>query len=291
MCEVRGRRPAADAHTLEASQPALHNDCRPASSVPARMGRTLVKTEQAHGSRRVKRCKGKIPEVFDVTHVIGHRGASWDHPENTIAAFTAARSLGADGVELDVRRSSDGYGRSSRCSSRRRAGDDGPLRGSGCPTPYPASTRHWLRPRPCRSTSRSRTARGSRGSTALGPYADSTLEVIAESKVDCLVSSFDLDTINRIRAIDPSMPTGYLVLSCDEPIDAVATCIDHGHVAVHPYDLFVDRALVERCHAVGVAVNVWTVDQPDRIAELLTFGVDAVISNRVDVALAVRART
>src|SRR6478735_1945839 len=39
--------------------------------------------------------------------VLGHRGASHVRPENTLAAFAKARELGADGVELDVRRSAD----------------------------------------------------------------------------------------------------------------------------------------------------------------------------------------
>ncbi len=40
--------------------------------------------------------------------VIAHRGASREAPENTPAAFEAAIALGADAVELDVRRTSDG---------------------------------------------------------------------------------------------------------------------------------------------------------------------------------------
>lgn len=40
--------------------------------------------------------------------VLGHRGARLDAPENTLAAFRAALAQGADGVELDVRRSADG---------------------------------------------------------------------------------------------------------------------------------------------------------------------------------------
>src|SRR5450759_1398239 len=40
--------------------------------------------------------------------VIAHRGASRDAPENTPAAFEAAIALGADAVELDVRRTADG---------------------------------------------------------------------------------------------------------------------------------------------------------------------------------------
>lgn len=40
--------------------------------------------------------------------IIGHRGASSEAPENTLAAFGLAAEQGADGVELDVRLSADG---------------------------------------------------------------------------------------------------------------------------------------------------------------------------------------
>jgi len=43
-----------------------------------------------------------------VTLVYAHRGASAAEPENTLAAFRAAARMGADGVELDVRRTADG---------------------------------------------------------------------------------------------------------------------------------------------------------------------------------------
>jgi glycerophosphoryl diester phosphodiesterase len=40
--------------------------------------------------------------------VIGHRGASADAPENTLAAFGLALAQGADGIEFDVQLSADG---------------------------------------------------------------------------------------------------------------------------------------------------------------------------------------
>jgi len=40
--------------------------------------------------------------------VTGHRGASAIAPENTMAAFRLAIELGADGLEFDVQRTSDG---------------------------------------------------------------------------------------------------------------------------------------------------------------------------------------
>src|SRR5690242_9583382 len=42
------------------------------------------------------------------TLVLGHRGASAEAPENTLAAFRLALAQGADGVELDVWRCASG---------------------------------------------------------------------------------------------------------------------------------------------------------------------------------------
>jgi len=40
--------------------------------------------------------------------VVAHRGASWDRPENSLAAFALAVRQGCDGIELDVQLSRDG---------------------------------------------------------------------------------------------------------------------------------------------------------------------------------------
>jgi glycerophosphoryl diester phosphodiesterase len=41
--------------------------------------------------------------------VVAHRGASHDHPEHTLAAYTAALEQGADALECDVRLTADGH--------------------------------------------------------------------------------------------------------------------------------------------------------------------------------------
>ena len=41
--------------------------------------------------------------------IIGHRGASVEAPENTLAAFALAQAQGADGIEFDVQLSADGW--------------------------------------------------------------------------------------------------------------------------------------------------------------------------------------
>lgn len=41
--------------------------------------------------------------------IYAHRGSSGTHPENTLSAFAEAVRVGADGIELDVHLSKDGY--------------------------------------------------------------------------------------------------------------------------------------------------------------------------------------
>jgi glycerophosphoryl diester phosphodiesterase len=39
------------------------------------------------------------------------------------------------------------------------------------------------------------------------------------------------------------------------------------------------RRTVERCHALGMPVIAWTVDDPARVEKVVAMGVDAVVSN------------
>ena len=66
--------------------------------------------------------------------------------------------------------------------------------------------------------------------------------------------------------------------------------VEGGHGALHPHHAFVNPELTAAAHAAGVEVNTWTVDDPERIVWLADTGVDAVITNVPDVALAALGR-
>ena len=48
---------------------------------------------------------------------------------------------------------------------------------------------------------------------------------------------------------------------------------------MHPEAVLCDRGRVARWHARGYAVNVWTVDDPERLRALRDMGVDGIITN------------
>ncbi len=99
-----------------------------------------------------------------------------------------------------------------------------------------------------------------------------------------LVSSFDPEVLRHLRAGHPQLSAAALVSRVGRPAHLMAELRDGGLVAVNPWDGVVDASLVEAAGAVGLAVNVWTVDDPARMAELIGFGVDGIITNVPDVA-------
>jgi glycerophosphoryl diester phosphodiesterase len=218
-----------------------------------------------------------------MTVIWGHRGASADRPENTIAAFVEARAQGADGVELDVRRSADGglVVHHDACLA-----DGRPIAGL---------TVRDLPEDVCLLDAALEACAANDllvnveiKNVDADPDYDPT-EYLAKAVVDLvaerqlheavLVSSFSLATIDRVAALDPDIRTGYLASARWDQAKALARAVDGGHRAFHPFDLVVNEALVDDAHGKGIEVNVWTVDDPDRMRWLAGIGVDGVITN------------
>jgi glycerophosphoryl diester phosphodiesterase len=232
-----------------------------------------------------------------VTLVIGHKGAAGRAAENTLDAFVAARALGADGVEFDVRRAAGGR----LVVYHDPALADGRALGELARDELPASVPDLV---PVLEVC---------GGLDLvnveiknwpaDPDFDDSL-AIAEAVASELmarpapewermvVSCFHLDTIDRVLAVAPDLVTAWLVVIPGQEAGAelVARAVDHGHRAVHPHESGVSPALVELAHAEELAVNTWTCNDPDRIRWLAEAGVDGIITDVPDVALAALGR-
>ena len=227
-------------------------------------------------------------------HVIAHRGASADFAENTLDAFFGAVDQGADGVELDVRRTADGRLAISHDDQL----PDGTVVVDTAFADLPATiTDLGQALDACRPLAivniEVKNWPADRDFDPTEHLAAAVVDLLrARGELDdrrSLVSSFHLPTIDRVRELAPGLATGWLLGMVAEPGRLVDRAAEHGHVAVHPNHAFVNEDLVRRAHDAGLAVNAWTCDEPERIRWLEAVGVDAVITNVPRIAKDARA--
>lgn len=95
---------------------------------------------------------------------------------------------------------------------------------------------------------------------------------VADAAPEVVVSSFDADALAGVA----ELPRAWLVTGAD---GAVERAVELGATALHPPVDVCDRSLVERAREAGLAVNVWTVTDPDETRRLDEWGVDGVITD------------
>ena len=227
-----------------------------------------------------------LPRVF------GHRGASSLAPENSLEAFARARDDGADGVELDVRLCATGEVLVFHDKDLRRLG--------GRPERFDALSFAELRA--LKLTSGVMIPTLHEVFEACGP----SMFVNVEIKTDHLwspslhrllsalartlatvanperviLSSFNPLAVAATNLVMPHLARG-LLFESDGPLWARAEKLIPALrlQAVHPQNHLVTEASMARWKARGLAVNVWTVDDPGRLRTLAAFGVDGIITN------------
>ncbi len=228
--------------------------------------------------------------------LIAHRGGSLEAPENTLAAFRHAVSVGAKYVELDVQMSSDGALVIIHDDTLDRT-----TTGSG---PVGDRTFEELRQLDAGSHFAPEYA-GERIPTlreVLDLCLDADVGVVIElkspplypgmvEKVAALLGemwlrgaenlwciSFDHYAIRQLRALDQTIPLGYLYEPHEQqfvhPDDTVqAYCPYYRTALAHP-----DQ--VQRAHELGKLVFVYTVDDADDVRRLTMAGVDGMVTDR-----------
>jgi glycerophosphoryl diester phosphodiesterase len=240
---------------------------------------------------------GSLPGVRPPAHrpwVIAHRGASAAFPENTVEAFRAAAAMGADAIELDVRRSADG---------RPLVHHDAVVPGVGPIVSFTAAElrRHtpWLPGleealEACAGTWVDIEVKNSPADPDWDP-ADCLVEtVVARLPAEAgegriLLSSFNPPTLARARALAPGLPTGCLVDRPGPAGEAAAGAAQAGHRMLLPHAAALAgdaaRAWVGAAHEAGLLLVTWTVDDPGEVRRLAAAGIDGVITNRPDAVL------
>jgi glycerophosphoryl diester phosphodiesterase len=244
--------------------------------------------------------------------VVAHRGASTAFPENTLRAFEGAIDAGADVVELDVRLTADGVPVILHDLDVSITTDgSGPVHeltlaevkrldasgGRGPPVEIPTLVESLLLlSGRCGVDVEVKNLPGE-GSfdSPREAAAEATLLAFEEAGFEgpVLVSSFNWLSIERVRQLRPDVHTGFLVQAFIDPRAALVYASSRGHAWVLPqapalYEA--GEAFVAEAHQAGVLVGTWTVDDPEAIDRLFSWGVDAVASNVPEVAVPIRDR-
>jgi glycerophosphoryl diester phosphodiesterase len=238
--------------------------------------------------------------------ILAHRGASFDAPENTIAAFRLARQMGADGIELDtlltaddvpvvihdftLDKTTDGTGKVRDKTLREIKKLD-----AGSHFDYSFRTQ--------------RIPTLDEALEAIGPQMLVNIELksvgVRHSKLEALVlsiihkhnaqnrviiSSFNPFALRRFHRLAPNIPIGYLYAP-DVPAYLRLFMMGVPHQARHPAADMIDSEYMAWAQANHYRVNTWTVDDPVRAAALRDLSVDAIITNRPDVLLEALGRS
>ncbi len=252
--------------------------------------------------------------------LVAHRGGSLLAPENTLAAFDRAATLGADAIETDVRLSSDGVvmvfhdedtaritgvpgtieGRTAAELTALDAGfaftpDGGrsfPHRGRGVAIPtfadalarYPSMRFNVDAksddPRLAEALAAVIAAAGAEDRVCGGSFSDAQAERLGALLPRCA------------RYLPEQAATCHVLAAKTGQADAA--CPGGYDLADLPHRLdalvVVDAPVLAWFHARGIPVHVWTVDDEAEMRALLALGVDGIVTDRPDLLRRVLGR-
>lgn len=203
-----------------------------------------------------------------------------------MAGFALALAAGADGVELDVQLSADGVpvvihdetldrttgvrGRVAELPWRRIS----EVRAGGEPIPSLEQAAAWALASGAWLNVEIKAAGAAKATLAALEGIGLTERVI--------VSSFHASVIEDVGRLNADLPRYLLLERWDVPSRRAVAASGAGGVCLR-VDAASQAALAEIAGA-GLPVVVWTVDDPDHLAELIRSGVRAVITNRPGLA-------
>jgi glycerophosphoryl diester phosphodiesterase len=228
--------------------------------------------------------------------VIAHRGASFYAPENTMPAFEMAYQQGAQAIELDVKLTGDGHIVAMHDSRVDRTTDGtGKVNSLTLEEIVRLDAGSW-------KDDRFRQTQVPTLKDILIAFMDRLLfnieltnytsptdglpettillirELTLENRV--LLSSFNPLALLKAYRLAPEIPIGLLVHPGQPGIIRWLLASLIKHKAWHPHEsLLASDRRIQRAHQQGKSINVWTVNQHERMQELLDWGVDGIMTD------------
>jgi glycerophosphoryl diester phosphodiesterase len=233
------------------------------------------------------------------TEFIGHRGASHDAPENTIASFKLGYNQGADGCELDFYSTKD-----HRLivihdpTTKRVAGVDKKVSEQTFDELRNLQVGQWEQWK-------------NKGFSEKLPTLDEALATVPAGRklyLHCYCATEDISQLRDIIAHSHTKPEQVVFISfgiepCVKFKEVLPKCKAYwlgayGKNAPSLDEMIaktknakldglnlssempIDKAFVKKVHDAGLEMHVWTVDDPDVARKLVAAGVDSITTNR-----------
>jgi glycerophosphoryl diester phosphodiesterase len=227
-------------------------------------------------------------------YYVGHRGASYLAPENTMASIQLAWKLGAEAAECDIMLTAD--------QQIVLFHDGNTKRLTGENLTVKESTWDQLKTLTIR-----------RGENNLPEYTHETIPLLEEvlgaipedrmlvieiktgpeilPLLEKVIAShwksgrisfiaFDFETIKQVKIRYPDIPCYYLSMFRADFNKHLVAVVESGLDGVDLRYNIINEKLMERCRTSGLDVWCWTVDDPETALEMKALGVSAVTTNR-----------
>ena len=230
---------------------------------------------------------------------ISHRGESIDAPENTIAAFNLSLARDVDGMECDIHLTKDNVVVIAHDNNTGRMGDKileieqstfsqlQEVNVSGAYQKVYPNERIPLFKEVLKLLKPNREfyIELKPGDIAL---ATAIIPIMQEANIPAEQIVFISFDKNMIAQVKKDMPQ-YKALLLATITDATATAesllatideLNADGLDLYAYEPLITKEFVEKIHAAGKTLAVWTVDQPGHAQRMIDVGVDSITSNR-----------
>lgn len=211
--------------------------------------------------------------------ILGHRGASKAHPENTLVAFAAAYDAGADGLEWDVHATADGVPVLTHDRSlARRTGEDRNVdemsldevkklnAGNGEQIPTFAEALALCAGRGYLDIEVKQSG-----------IEKPVLDALAAYEGAWGISSFDWSSLVAFRDLSDAADLWLLAIQTNPALFETASRINAKGVALHFSAINAER--VTELHKAGLQIFAWTVNDEAEAKRLNDLGIEGLITD------------
>ena len=224
------------------------------------------------------------------TIVTAHRGVSSAAPENTLPAFALAVELGSQRAELDVQMTRDGVVMVTHDTSLRRCtGHNANIYDLTYDQVRQLDAGRWFGPAYtgtqiptleevldlCKG--RLQLNVEIKPNAATPELEAETVRILREKGFasDCVITSQSYETLCKVKELAPEIPTGYILAL------GVGTYYDLPAADFFSVESsFITSGMVQQIHLRGKTISAWTVNREEEAREMLSLGVDDVITDK-----------